>query len=110
MIGSKLKVGPCVYSINMATGTLANEGRELWGKTQLAKHWVAISSEAHEEQQRETVWHEAYHVHLYQTGQTSVLPDDSREGFIDMIAFGALYFLKENPWMCPNECCQREIE
>ena len=91
----KLKVGAITFALTYVPG-LKDDGKALWGHVVHQNARVAIESRNDPQLIYHTTWHEVLHIIFEQAGRAELAKD---EEVIDLLAYGIMQVLQDNPWI-----------
>lgn len=93
MMESTIKIGPIKYKV-VETEGLNLDGKPLDGHIVYNECEIRVKAEMNEQAKRQTTWHEIIHGILTHAGITG-----EKEATVDVIAFGVMAVLQDNPWL-----------
>ena len=88
-----IKIGGMVFSLEEITG-LHEDGTKLSGRIRYDGCVISIETGDCAQAKWQTTWHEVIHALFHQSGRREVGHD-----VVDMLAFGVLQVLRDNPWL-----------
>lgn len=95
-----VRIGPILFEIEETADLHGDDGKRIWGEVSHGDCKIRIHERTAPQQQRQTLWHEIVHVILIQAGRTEQGKD---EGLVDLLAYGIMCALQDNPWLAKRE-------